>query len=84
MSSLLGGWQWGIRVTPILGAVALLLVIFIMKEPKRGAAEKAIGATGATDIEITSYWKDIKAICQMLVNYCIRLSTVITIFWWVL
>ena len=60
-----GNWRWGIRVTPLLGVVCLLLIIFVIKEPQRGEAEKAVGATNAYDIKATSYWEDIKAICKM-------------------
>ena len=34
-----GDWHWALRGTPILGAVAVLLIIFVMKEPPRGEAE---------------------------------------------
>ena len=34
-----GDWHWALRGTPILGAVAVFLIIFVMKEPPRGEAE---------------------------------------------
>ncbi|MCP9262600.1 Protein spinster [Dirofilaria immitis] len=58
VASLLGGWQWGLRVTPILGIIFIVLVIILMNEPKRGEAENAY----PNNIEQTSYWEDIKAI----------------------
>jgi hypothetical protein len=32
-------WHWALRGTPILGAVAVILIIFVMTEPPRGEAE---------------------------------------------
>ncbi|XP_037560930.2 protein spinster-like [Dermacentor silvarum] len=37
----LHGWYWALRVTPVLGAVAVLLVLFVLREPLRGASEGA-------------------------------------------
>merc|ERR1719289_314337 len=34
-----GSWQWGLRATPVLGIIAVLLIIFVMQEPPRGEAE---------------------------------------------
>jgi len=34
-----GSWQWGLRATPVLGIIAVLLIIFLMEEPPRGEAE---------------------------------------------
>jgi MFS family permease len=39
VAHILGEWQWALRVTPPLGAVCILLLVFIVKEPKRGGAE---------------------------------------------
>eukprot|EP00090_Calanus_glacialis_P008185 TRINITY_DN1649_c0_g2_i1.p1 TRINITY_DN1649_c0_g2~~TRINITY_DN1649_c0_g2_i1.p1 ORF type:complete len:563 (-),score=152.44 TRINITY_DN1649_c0_g2_i1:282-1970(-) len=32
-------WRWGLRVTPIMGALAVFMIIFLMKDPERGAAD---------------------------------------------
>eukprot|EP00094_Tigriopus_californicus_P007790 TCALIF_07502-PA protein Name:"Similar to spin Protein spinster (Drosophila melanogaster)" AED:0.16 eAED:0.16 QI:0/0.75/0.55/1/0.75/0.77/9/69/476 len=34
-----GDWRWGLRVTPILNVIAVLLMIFFMKDPERGEAD---------------------------------------------
>lgn len=36
---LFNNWQWSLRVTPPLGFLCVLFLIFIVKEPKRGGAE---------------------------------------------
>ncbi|KAL1140200.1 hypothetical protein AAG570_000132 [Ranatra chinensis] len=51
-------WQWGLRVTPILGVVAVLLILFVMVDPERGASE---GRSHHT----SSSWKgDIYILCK--------------------
>ncbi|KAL0993650.1 hypothetical protein UPYG_G00111090 [Umbra pygmaea] len=34
-----GDWHWALRVTPALGVVAVVMLLFIVKEPTRGAIE---------------------------------------------
>lgn len=66
MLTLLGNWQWGLRVTPIFGALFTGLVILLMEEPRRGQVEVAgEAATAASGMQATSYWEDIKAIYKM-------------------
>ena len=57
MASAFGSWQWGLRVTPILGAIAVLLLIFVVREPPRGEAE------GST-LSATTYWDDVKYLAK--------------------
>ncbi|XP_075697077.1 protein spinster homolog 1-like [Rhinoderma darwinii] len=35
-----GDWHWAFRVTPGFGLLMVLLIVFFMKEPRRGAAER--------------------------------------------
>ncbi|XP_065347912.1 protein spinster isoform X2 [Cloeon dipterum] len=49
-----GSWHWGLRVTPVLGAIAVLLILFVMVDPERGQAE------GHTELHHTDYATDIK------------------------
>ncbi|KAI9560814.1 hypothetical protein GHT06_011766 [Daphnia sinensis] len=53
MASAFGSWQWGLRVTPFLGLIAVLLIIFIVQEPPRGEAE-------GSSLSATTYWDDLK------------------------
>lgn len=66
MASAFGGWEWGLRITPILGAIAVLLVIFIVQEPPRGEAE-------GSNLSTTTYWDDLKYLAKkyliFLLNY---------------
>ena len=52
-----GDWRWGLRVTPILGIIAILLMIFVVQEPKRGESE-------GSQLEPTSYWEDVKYLAK--------------------
>ncbi|KAH8285024.1 hypothetical protein KR054_004016 [Drosophila jambulina] len=62
---LANNWRWALRVTPILGVVAVLLIVLI-KDPERGQSE------GSHHLEATTYKQDIKA---LLKNRSFMLST---------
>ena len=49
-----GDWRWGLRVTPILGFIAVFLIIFCMIDPPRGESE------GHGELKATSYRKDLR------------------------
>lgn len=51
MAGALGAWYWALRVTPLLGAVAVLLILFVLKEPLRGASD---GGTSLTPSSLRS------------------------------
>ncbi len=34
-------WRWGLRVTPFMGLVAILLIVFFMLDPERGQSDGA-------------------------------------------
>ncbi|KAM4544782.1 protein spinster homolog 3 isoform 1-T3 [Odontesthes bonariensis] len=55
-ASLTGDWHWALRITPIMGAVGLILMIFFCPDPPRGAAET--NRDGVT--EPSSYLEDVK------------------------
>ena len=52
----LGSWHWGLRVTPIAGALAVILILFVIEEPQRGQSE-------GSHLHPTSWWDDIKSLC---------------------
>jgi MFS family permease len=39
IASLFGNWVWALRCTPALGLICVSLLIFLVEEPARGAAE---------------------------------------------
>lgn len=52
MASFMDDWRWALRVTPILGLIAVILIYFT-QEPERGQHEGSHGAS-------TSYTEDLK------------------------
>ena len=50
-------WRWGLRVTPIMGALAVLLIIFLLVDPERGAAD-------GSRLKPTSPISDLKALLR--------------------
>ncbi|XP_026327125.1 protein spinster isoform X3 [Hyposmocoma kahamanoa] len=50
-------WRWALRVTPVLGAVAVALILFLMEDPPRGAAEES-------HMKPTSYRQDLESLVR--------------------
>ncbi|XP_056313913.1 protein spinster homolog 3 isoform X1 [Danio aesculapii] len=50
-----GDWRWALRVSPALGGFGLLLLVFLIPNPPRGASDN-----GGANMETTSYTEDIK------------------------
>ncbi|XP_030065293.1 protein spinster homolog 1 [Microcaecilia unicolor] len=55
-----GDWHWALRVTPGLGLLAVVLLLFVVKEPPRGAVERK------TDRPLvnTSWLSDVRALSK--------------------
>ncbi|KAK0413077.1 hypothetical protein QR680_006585 [Steinernema hermaphroditum] len=83
-----GAWYWGLRVTPVIGFFCLLLIVFVVEEPERGAADRADGAKAATEQKQTSYFTDIKEICKVksymtsTIGYISIVFATGTLSWW--
>ncbi|KAM7398497.1 hypothetical protein PAMA_006416 [Pampus argenteus] len=56
VTSLTGDWHWALRITPILGLVGLILLVFLCPNPPRGAAE----TQGEGITANSSYLDDVK------------------------
>ncbi|UMM34711.1 hypothetical protein L5515_007664 [Caenorhabditis briggsae] len=82
-----GQWQWGVRVTGVLGIICLGLIIFFVREPERGKAEREKGEIAAST-EATSYWDDIKDLLSNATYVTSSLGYTATVFmvgtlaWW--
>lgn len=61
-------WHWALRVTPGLGLIAVLLLLFVVQEPKRGAIE----SQPEHNLHQTSWLADLQALSK---NYSFVLST---------
>ncbi|VDM64803.1 unnamed protein product [Angiostrongylus costaricensis] len=87
VASLMGAWQWGIRISVIAGIIALVLLVVLVSEPKRGAAEEVVGAKLQLD-GASSFWQDIKSLAcipTFLLCTCAYAALVFvtgTLTWW--
>lgn len=63
-----GDWKWALRVTPPLGFICVLVLIFVVQEPKRGGAE---GECGMIDNNRTNVKEDI---IYLIKKYYIQMS----------
>ncbi|XP_040485772.1 protein spinster homolog 3 isoform X5 [Ursus maritimus] len=61
---LTGNWRWGFRVMPCLEAVALILLIALVPDPPRGAAEKQEEAVGTPR---SSWCEDVRYLGRNLI-----------------
>ena len=52
-----GDWRWGLRVTPIMGAIAVLGIVFGMTDPPRGQAD-------GSHLKPSSPVSDVKALAK--------------------
>lgn len=43
-----GNWQWGLRITPVLGIIAIILLITVVRDPVRGEVEGGVHLTTTT------------------------------------
>lgn len=68
VSTIAQDWHWALRVTPGLGLIAVLLLLFVVQEPKRGAIE----ARPEHHLHRTSWLTDLQALSK---NYSFVLST---------
>ncbi|XP_078063945.1 protein spinster homolog 1-like, partial [Mustelus asterias] len=68
VADLSGDWHWALRVTPGLGLVAVLLLVFVVKEPQRGVLERG----SERELVYTSWLADVKDLCS---NYSFILSS---------
>lgn len=59
-------WRWGLRVTPVMGLLALALILFLVHDPPRGSSE------GGQHLQATSFSSDLR---YLLFNKSFVLST---------
>ncbi|CAD5232105.1 unnamed protein product [Bursaphelenchus xylophilus] len=82
ISSAMGAWQWGLRVTPIFGAVCVFILVLFVEEPEREVLEKV------KDDENASIWKDITYLLKNKTyffstwGYTFIIFAVGTLSWW--
>lgn len=53
-----GSWQWGLRITPVLGIIAIILLITVVRDPIRGERE------GGVHLASTTWSNDVKALMK--------------------
>ena len=54
VADLMDDWKWALRVTPPLGFICVVLLVFVVREPKRG------GADGNTlDTSVSTFREDL-------------------------
>ena len=73
MAWIFGNWHWGLRLTPVLGILAVILLL-IIEDPPRGESE-------GTHLSTTSWWADIKYLCTKSAFKNVYILSIKTIFY---
>lgn len=69
-----GQWRWALRVTPPFGFIAVLLIIFVAREPARGRSEETFDTS--VSFKAKSNWKSVlKDIVYVMTNPSFLFST---------
>ncbi|XP_069470831.1 protein spinster homolog 3 isoform X3 [Ambystoma mexicanum] len=58
-----GDWRWALTITPGMAALALVLLILVVPDPVRGAADQVGGQSAAK----TPWCDDVKSLCKNLI-----------------
>ncbi|CAD5223538.1 unnamed protein product [Bursaphelenchus okinawaensis] len=83
VAAAMGAWQWGLRITPIIGAICVIVLIVFVDEPKREVLEKM------PEEEAGSIFKDIwylmknKTYVFSTWGCTFMIFTVGTLSWWI-
>ncbi|VDD96190.1 unnamed protein product [Enterobius vermicularis] len=76
-----GAWQWGVRLTSVLGVVCLALIIFVLEEPARGEADHAHVET-STFLGDIVYLSKIKTYVFSTIGFTSIVFLVGALSWW--
>jgi len=76
-------WRWGLRVTPFMGLLAVLLIVFVMTDPPRGGSEGGANLQAASDVkEDLMSLKRNKSFCLSTIAFTCVAFCVGALMWW--
>ncbi|KJH53101.1 transporter, major facilitator family protein [Dictyocaulus viviparus] len=76
-----GSWQWGVRFTPFVGIVFFLLLLYGLREPKRGQVEHA-DFEHSTILEDLKYFMKVKTYVLTTLGFTSIVFCVGAASWW--
>lgn len=81
VASAVGDWRWGLRVTPVMGAAAVLMIVFLMVDPARGTADgsQLRPTTPVNDLKALS--KNRSFVMSVVAFTCVTYSAG-ALMWW--
>lgn len=88
VASIFGAWQSALLVTPPIGVICLLAIIFFIQEPERGKAEKEQGAEKIHEQAESNYLQDVlylvknKTYVWSTIGYTAVVFVTGTLSWW--
>lgn len=81
-AKLFGHWQWGLRATPVMGIIAVVLILLFLLDPPRGESEGHQDMEARTYKEdIASLWRNKSFVYSTLAFTCVTFCTG-ALSWW--
>lgn len=74
-------WRWGLRVTPFMGALAIISIVILMEDPERGQAENAHSVPGSPKDDLKALAKN-KSFMLAMVGFTCVTFTAGCLMWW--
>ena len=75
-------WRWGLRVTPFMGLVAIVLIIFFMLDPPRGQSENSrVGASERVLEDLSALASNKSYVLSTIAFTCVTFSAG-ALMWW--
>lgn len=82
-AAIMGDWKWALRVTPPLGIACVVLLIFLVREPKRGESEGANQSQEETSLrEDLKYIVTVRSCVWSTVGFTCVTFAVGALSWW--
>jgi len=76
-----GDWRWGLRVTPVMGAIAVFLIIFGMSDPPRGNADGSHLRPTSVVSDLRALGKNKSFVLSTIAFTCVTYSAG-ALMWW--
>ncbi|CAM6054356.1 unnamed protein product, partial [Sphagnum tenellum] len=74
-------WRWGLRVTPFLGLVAIVCIMFFMTDPPRGASEGAHLRPASPKADLKALSRNKSFVLSTVAFTCVTFSAG-ALMWW--
>ncbi|RWS25021.1 protein spinster 1-like protein [Leptotrombidium deliense] len=83
MSAVMSNWKWALRVTPVLGVIAVVLTLLFLREPKRGQSDGVMEEHVKSDIfNDIKYISTVKSYIWSTIGFTCVCFAIGALSWW--